>query len=152
MLVFTAFIHWQMWALWQAILDKSDRDFSIQVGISYSSWHFFFKLTFLFQAEMFLFKSRFFHVEMFIWSREVFFSCRDFLFQVKVFISCQKFFHVDIFFSRAEFFFYVKWRFLFSSRSFKWTFLNSWRDVTQEYLLAFSGNDISNKITWRLVF
>ena len=33
--------------LWQAILDKSGRDFSIQLGI------FLFKLTFLFQVEGF---------------------------------------------------------------------------------------------------
>ena len=61
------------------------------------------------------------------------FSCRHFSFQ-------------------EENFFYLKSRFLFSSRSFKWTFLNSRREVTQEYLLASPGNDKSNKITWRSAF
>ena len=88
---------------------------------------------FLFQVE-----NCFFHVEIFISSRSFYlmsrvFSCRHFSFQ-------------------EENFFYLKSRFLFSSRSFKWTFLNSRRDVTQEYLLASPGNDKSNKITWRSVF
>ena len=117
----------------------------------YLSWNFLFKSTFLFQVEMFQFKSKSFFFKLrcsyssrhFLMSRIYFFMSR-FLFQVEVFISCREFFHFDIFL--------FKRRFLFSSRSFKWTFLNSWRVVTQEYLLAFPGNDISNKIRWRLVF
>ena len=61
------------------------------------------------------------------------FSCRDVSIQVENFFLSQ----VEI---------------LFTSRSFKWTFFSSRRNVTQEYLLAFLGKDKSNKITWRSVF
>ena len=141
--------------------------FFIQADISFSSWGFQLK------ARSFLFKLRCFNSSRNLFSSSwdvpiqvEIFSCRDFyfksriyffmsrfLFQVEVFISCREFFHVDIFqFQEENFFFYLKSRFLFSSRSFKWTFLNSRREVTQEYLLASPGNDKSNKITWRSAF
>ena len=137
-----------------------------------------FEILFIY-VEMFQFKSKSFLFELrcFNSSRNLFslssdvsiqveiFSCRDFffqvenfffmsrfLFQVEIFISCRQFFHIDIFLLKRRIFFYLRSRFLFSSRSFKWTFLNSRRDVTQEYLLASPGNDKRNKITWRSVF
>ena len=90
---------------------------------------------FLFQVE-----NLFFHVEIFI-------SSRGFHLMSRVF-SCRHFS-----FSRGGFFF-------ISSRDFcslrglliGHSVLNSRRDVTHEYLLAFPGNDKSNKITWRSVF
>ena len=74
----------------------------------------------------------------------IFFMSR-FLFQVEVFISCQHFsFQEENFFlSQVE---------IFVLFEVKWTFLNSRRDLTQEYMLPSPGNDKSNKITWRSVF
>ena len=78
---------------------------------------------FLFQVENFFFMLNFYLI-----SRV--FSCRDASIQVENFFND------------------LKSRFVLTSRSFKWTFFNSRRDVSQEYLLAFPGKDKSNKITW----
>ena len=116
----------------------------------YSSRDFLCKLTFLFQVEMFQFKLRC------SYSSQDFFMSK-FLFQVE-----KLFFHVEIISSRG---FYLMLR-VFSCRHFFFkrrifVLLEVFqvdisqfmaRSVTHEYLLAFPGNDISNKITWRLVF
>ena len=82
------------WSSWQAILDKTGWDFSIQVEI------------FFIKAEMFQFKSRsclfklrcfnyssrdFFHVEILISSREFFFFISRFYFKSRIFFSCWDF-------------------------------------------------------------
>ena len=54
---------------------------------------------------MFLFKSRFFHVEIFISSREVIFSCRYFYFKSRFLSHVVSFFMSTFSFSRGEFFF-----------------------------------------------
>ena len=86
-----------------------------------------------------------------------------FIFQGEFFISCREFFHVDIFLFKWRMCFYRKSRCSLSSRLSSFVIFEvfqvdisqySRRDVhvTQEYLLASSGNDKSNKITWRSVF
>ena len=70
---------------------------------------------------MFLFKSRFFHIEIFISSREFFFSCRDlyfksriffftsrFVFQVEFFLMSRIFSCRDFYFKSRIFFFHVE--------------------------------------------
>ena len=147
----------------------STRDFFIQVDISFSSWGFqlsrdLFYLSrdvstqveiFFIQVEMFQFKSKSFFFKLrccyssrdffmskFLFQVENIFFMSRFLFQVEVFISCQHFsFQEENFFlSQVE---------IFVLFEVKWTFLNSRRDLTQEYLLPSPGNDKSNKITWR---
>ena len=78
--------HFVIFILWQAILDKSGRDFFIQIKNS------FFKVRVSIQVEIFFFMSRF----KFISSREFFLTSR-FLSQVEKFFSSREFFHDEIF-------------------------------------------------------
>ena len=91
--------------------------------------------------------SRFlFHVEnFFFFMSRIFFLSWDFDVMSRVF-------PVEMFQFKSRILFYLKSRFLFTSRSLNCTFFKSRRDVTQEYLLAFPGKDKSNKITWRSVY
>lgn len=113
---------------------------------------------FQFKSKSFLFKLTCFNSSRDFFMSRFFFSSREFFFHVEIFISSRDFYLMSTVFSYRHFsfkeenIFYLRSRFLFSSRSFKWTFLNSRRDVTQEYLLASPGNDKRNKITWRSVF
>ena len=136
---------------------------------------FFFMSRFVFQVEFFL-MSRIFLCRDFYFKSRFFFSCGDlyfksriflfmsrFIFQGEFFISCREFFHVDIFLFKWRMCFYRKSRCSLSSRLSSFVIFEvfqvdisqySRRDVhvTQEYLLASSSNDKSNKITWRSVF
>ena len=114
---------------WKAIMDKSGRDFSIQVEI----WDFFF-----FQVEiLYLMQKVFFRSRFFISSREFFFMSR-FLFQVENFVFMSRFLtEVDnmyffFFFSCPDF--YLKSRIIHGES----------RNVTQDSLLVFPVKDENN--------
>ena len=76
----------------------------------------------------------------------------NFFFHIENFFSCWDFDVMSRCFNLSREFFYLKSRFLFTSRFSKRTFFDSRLQVTQEYLLAFPGKDKSNKITWRSVY
>ena len=83
----------------RSFLFKS-RCFNSSRDLFYPSWDVSIQVEIVFlQVEMLLFKSRFFHVEIFI-------SSREYIFHVEVFISSRGFYLMStFFFSRGEFFF-----------------------------------------------
>ena len=69
----------------------------------YWSWNVSIQVEIFFvQVEMFLFKSRFFHVEIFISSRGFFVWCRDLYFKSSFLSDVENFFMSTFFFSRGE--------------------------------------------------
>ena len=130
--------HYKVNLLWQAILDKSGRDFSVQVKNS------FFKVRVsIFKSRSFLFKLRcfkwrfFFHVEIFISRRD--FHRKSRIFFLSRIYSCQGIsVQVEILIFSSQDFFFMS-RSINSSRHF--SIQGESRDVCLDSLLVFPALD-----------